>query len=257
MTLKALIFDVDGTLANTEQDGHLIAFNKAFKQNNLDWHWNNDLYHDLLFITGGKERIKYYIKTFHPNFRRPDLDSWVRKLHAFKTKNLNHILTTKKIKLRLGVKRLLNEAKDAGLMLVIATTTTFSNVKILITCTLGKNWLNYFHLLVAGDVVKHKKPAGDIYIHVLKKLGLKSSECLAFEDSENGILSATEAGIKSIITVNIYTKKHCFDGALIVVNHLGEPKKHFQVISGNALGHQYVDLALVKKLHNVANISKF
>ena len=250
MTLKALIFDVDGTLANTE-DGHLVSFNKAFKQNNLDWRWDSDLYHDLLFITGGRERIKYYIKTFHPDFKRPNLDSWVAELHTLKTKNLNHMITTGKIKLRLGIKRLLNEVKDAGLILTIATTTTPSNVEALITHNLGKNWLNYFHLIAAGNVVKHKKPAGDIYIYVLKKLGLKPSECLAFEDSENGILSATKAGVRSIITVNSYSKKkHCFDGALIVVSHLGEAEKPFQVISGNALGHQYVDLALVKKLHS-------
>lgn len=249
MALKALIFDVDGTLANTERDGHLLAFNLAFKELNLDWHWNNELYHKLLDIAGGKLRIKHYIKNYHSDFECDNIDIFAKNTHALKTKIYVDLVGAGKIPLRTGVARLLDEARAAGLRLAIATTTTEANVTALIANTLGRDALDWFEVIGAGDCVAKLKPAGDIYTYVLQKMQLNSSECLAFEDSNNGIKSATEAGIKCVISVNEYTNSHNFDGAIVVLNNLGEPNQPFTLIAGADCQPNYVNVDYLKRLY--------
>ncbi len=249
MALEALIFDVDGTLANTERDGHLKAFNLAFEELGLDWHWSNEIYHQLLNVTGGQLRIKYYLKKYKPRFGHQHLDDFVASIHQLKTKIYVRLMAQGAVPLRTGVKRLFNEARKANLRLAIATTTTPANVDALIANTLGVEALDWFEVIGAGNIVPKLKPAGDIYTYVLKQMNLDPTRCLAFEDSHNGIISATQAGLKTIITVNEYTNKHEFDGALVVLDHLGDKDKPFNLIKGDATNAICVDVAYLRELY--------
>ena len=227
--IKAFIFDVDGTLADTERDGHRVAFNQAFEEFGLDWYWDEDTYGELLAVTGGKERMLHYVNTYaKPEKNRPDLEELIKKLHAKKTENYVALLSESAIPLRSGVKRILNEARDAGIRLAIATTTTPQNVTALLENALGKESLGWFEVIGAGDIVPKKKPAPDIYDYVLKAMDLRAEDCIAFEDSKNGIESSMSADLKTIITYNGYTRDDDFSGALMVLDQIGdkdEPSK--------------------------------
>ncbi len=250
--LKALVFDVDGTLADTERDGHRVAFNLAFAEAGLDWNWSIDLYGQLLAVTGGKERIRFYLQRHHPDFRPPggaDVDAFIAGLHAAKTRHFTRMLAEGRLPLRPGVARLLGEAREAGLRLAIATTTTPANVEALLVHALGADAPGWFDAISAGDVVPAKKPAADIYHHALEALGLPAAACLAFEDSAHGLAAARGAGLETVITVNDYTRGQDFTGALLVVDHLGEPGRPMTVLAGDAGGAAMVDVPLLRRLH--------
>jgi HAD superfamily hydrolase (TIGR01509 family) len=234
--LRALIFDVDGTLADTERDGHRVAFNEAFDEAGLDWNWDEALYGRLLAVTGGKERIRHYLDHYNRGFRRPeDLDGFIAGLHAAKTRHYLDMLKAGAIPLRPGVARLLGEARAAGLALAIATTTTPANVVYLLESTLGRESVEWFSVIAAGDVVPAKKPAPDIFEFALHHLDLPAAACLAFEDSANGLRSSLGAGLRTVVTVNGYTRDEDFTGAALVVDHLGEPGRPCAVLQGPAM----------------------
>lgn len=250
MTLLALVFDVDGTLADTERDGHRPAFNRAFKEAGLDWEWDVELYGKLLAITGGKERIKHYVAHYRPDYTPPEhFDDMVADVHKAKTRHYTALAAQGGIPMRTGVLRLLNEARADGLRLAIATTTTPENVTALLEHSLGAGSQRWFEVIAAGDIVPSKKPAPDIYHYALEQMGLDPSECLAIEDSENGLRSSLGAGLKTLVTVNDYTQGHDFTGASVVLSDLGEPGAPSQKIAGLDLGQACVDVAYLKALH--------
>ena len=246
-----LIFDVDGTLADTERDGHRVAFNQAFAQAGLDWEWSVSLYGELLAIAGGKERINFYISKYQPKFSSSiPLPELISNLHASKTNYYQKLLGTGAIPLRSGVKRLLTEARTNKMRLAIATTSALPNVTALLEHTLGKESISWFEIIAAGDIVPAKKPAPDIYYYVLEKMNIHSNNCIVFEDSHHGLQAALQTGLKTIVTVNDYTRNQDFTGATLVLNHLGEPEQPFTVLSGDTKGRTYCDLKLIQSLLN-------
>lgn len=247
--LKALLFDVDGTLADTERDGHRVAFNRAFSEAGLGWSWGVDLYQQLLAISGGKERLRFYIEKWRPEYNAStDLDDLIIRLHRSKTGHYLDLMSSGLLPLRPGVERLLREARAADIRLAIVTTTAPENVTALLSSTLGPASPGWFDVIAAGDCVPHKKPAPDIYILALLQLEMGPHECLAVEDSANGLLSATGAGIKTLVTVNDYTKHQDFRGAALVLSQLGEPDDGFELLAGDCGAATFVDLTFLREL---------
>ncbi|HEB81289.1 MAG TPA: HAD family hydrolase [Gammaproteobacteria bacterium] len=251
--LKAFLFDVDGTLADTERDGHRVAFNLAFEEYGLGWDWSVDTYGKLLEVTGGKERMKFYVDHFLRDNEIPDnIEAMIPELHQAKTRHYTELLSTGAIPLRPGVERLINEAREKSYRLAIATTTTPENVTALLEHTLGSESIDWFEVIAAGDIVPAKKPAPDIYDYAMEKMSLTPEECIAFEDSINGIKSSMGAKLKTIITINDYTRDHDFTGASIVLDQMGEPEQPFSVLAGDAGDAAYLDCELVERLHQKA-----
>jgi beta-phosphoglucomutase-like phosphatase (HAD superfamily) len=241
-TLQALIFDVDGTLADTERDGHRPAFNAAFAEHGLDWHWDDALYGKLLAITGGKERMRHYAEQHATEVAaRPDFDALIKKLHAAKTEHYVRLVEQGGLPLRPGVARLIDQARRAGIRLAIATTTSPENVGALLRATLGDGAEAWFEAIGAGDIVPTKKPAPDIYRWVLDRLALPAENCLAIEDSANGLRAARAAGLRCLVTPNDYTAGEYFGDAWRVQADLrdvdlaaieSQPISNFAIFSG-------------------------
>ena len=223
-TLQALIFDVDGTLADTES-AHLAAFNHAFTEMGMGWAWDEALYTELLDISGGKERILHYWKTTRGNMREVDamaLNDTVNRLHEIKTAAYEAAVNDGAVSLRPGVLKLMDEALAQGLQLAIATTTSPVNIAALLRRAVGADWRLNFTAIGDASTAPIKKPHPQVYLQMLAALKLKPAECLALEDSSNGLRSATAAGLATIITPTTYTAHHDFGAALRVVPDLSQ-----------------------------------
>jgi HAD superfamily hydrolase (TIGR01509 family) len=218
VALRALIFDFDGTLAETERDGHRVAYNHAFADLGLSWHWNVEHYGRLLAVAGGKERIAHYIATEAPARPPGDPLALAVRIHERKARRFEEFASS--ISLRPGAARLIAEAKAAGLKLAIATTAGESGVRAVLAHE--PEILAAFEVIAAGDVVPRKKPAPDIYRFALVALGIASDEAVAFEDTSLGLRAAVAAGIATIVTPSIYSERESFEGAAAVVSGLGD-----------------------------------
>ena len=205
--LRALIWDVDGTLAETEDEGHRVAFNLAFEEAGLPWRWDSALYGELLQVAGGKERLQAWWSRLEPaRAQAPDAQAAIRSLHARKTVHYLRLLHGGHIGLRPGVARLVADARRRGLRQAIATTTTPDNVHALLQAHFGGDAaVAGFEVVGAGDVVGAKKPAPDIYRWVLERMGLAPHECLALEDSPAGVQAAQAAGVPVVLVRARYT----------------------------------------------------
>jgi HAD superfamily hydrolase (TIGR01509 family) len=239
--LKALLFDVDGTLADTEE-AHRRAFNGAFREAGLGWHWHPTLYARLLAIAGGKERLLHYWRVVDPETadgsRVTDI---LDAVHAIKTRHYEQLVGDGQVPLRPGILRLIAEARTNGVMLALATTTTPANVDALLRVPLGRTWPALFEAVCDGATPGAKKPAPDVYLTLLAKLGLQPNECLAIEDSENGLRAARAAGIPTVVTSTAWTRDQSFDKALAVLSELHDhidlaALRHWQTQNNSTLG---------------------
>jgi beta-phosphoglucomutase-like phosphatase (HAD superfamily) len=221
MKIKALILDVDGTLADTEE-AHRLSFNRAFERHNLRWNWDAQEYARLLKVTGGKERIGAYIDTLRlGDAERRELHAQIPAIHATKTENYTRLIGEGVLPLREGVARLIEEAERAGVSVSIASTTTFANIEALLTVTLGRGALERIKVIGAAEQAQRKKPAPDIYEYVLGQLGERAADCVAIEDSAQGLAAAKAAGLFTVVTPSRWTRDENFAQADLVVSSLG------------------------------------
>lgn len=235
MAIRALIFDVDGTMADTEE-AHRVAFNVAFERSRLDWKWEPSEYREMLKVHGGKERMASFIETLAvDDVERNKLLARVPRIHADKTRFYSAFVGQGEVPLRWGVARLFDEALTAGCRLAIATTTTAVNVDALLQSALGPRGLDMFSVIACGDQVHAKKPSPDIYRLVLERLDVLPSEAISFEDSFAGLRAAQAAGLWTVITPNFWTAGSNFDGADLLLPHLGDPLRPLPGEPGNKL----------------------
>ncbi len=221
--MKALIFDCDGVLADTERDGHRVAFNRAFAQKGYSVEWNVETYGKLLEVAGGKERMKHYFDSNGWPDDVVDREALIRELHKLKTDLFMQIIESGELPLRPGVARLVDEAIAANVTLAVCSTSNERAVNLVARTLLGPERKAHFSEILAGDVVSRKKPDPEIYNLASQKLGLEPSECVVIEDSRNGLLAAKTAGMYCVVTTNGYTEDEDFREADLVVSELGDP----------------------------------
>jgi HAD superfamily hydrolase (TIGR01509 family) len=224
MSIEAFIFDVDGTIADTEE-AHRVAFNLAFELHGLGWRWPRAEYRELLKVAGGKERLRSYIEGLPVSEQeRGRLRSMVRDVHFDKTRLYCSVLKDGAVPLRAGVERLLEEALAGGYRLAIASTTSAVNIFALLQSTLGRRGRDMFAVIACGDQVARKKPAPDIYQLALNSLDLRAEQAVAFEDSALGLRASVAAGLRTVVTPNFWTEGPDFSEAALVLPHLGSPE---------------------------------
>ena len=220
--IKAVFFDQDGVIIDTERDGHRVSFNMTFKEFGFTDEWSVEYYHELLQIAGGKERMKHHWKT--KGFSRPlteeQIDSLVKEMHKRKTALFVELIETGKLPLRPGIHRFMREAVEAGLKIAVCTTSNEQAAKAITEKILSDI---RFDLVLAGDVVSRKKPDPEIYNLALSRLGLQPAEVIVVEDSKNGVAAAKAAGLKIIVTTNGYTEKEDVNVGDVIVSSLGDP----------------------------------
>ena len=248
MELSAVFFDVDGTIAETE-NFHRKAFNEAFKEFNLDWFWDEPIYKELINIGGGKERIMYHIKRAWPEMLTyKNLSKYIDSIHKTKNEIYEDFLTESKIEVRPGIKRLIKELREQSIKIGLVSSTSEINLLNLFEKGLKIDYRKIFDIIAHGDSTPNKKPSPEIYEWALEKLRLPAQACVAIEDSPRGLDAATKANITTIVTPSILTLNEEFKDAKLVISDLGEPDKNFELIKGNSFGLKFVSVELLSKI---------
>jgi HAD superfamily hydrolase (TIGR01509 family) len=249
-SFDALIFDVDGTLADTE-DLHRTAFNEAFRAFGLDWSWDRELYAELLRVTGGKERILSYMdRCGTASAQRKWLERVVPDIHATKTQLYNELLERGHVPARTGILRLIREARLAGIRVAIASTTSPQNVDALLRASFGADSIRWFDVIVTGDVVERKKPAPDIYELALSRLGVPADRAIAFEDSEIGVRAACAAGVFTVAVPIHWTAGQDFAAADLLLPSLGDPEAPLPAADEWRIGAKFLGLEQLATVHS-------
>ena len=222
--LRALIWDVDGTVAETERDGHRIAFNQAFEALGLPWRWDVAHYGDLLLVTGGRERLLHDMtaRSDAPT-SAPEREALARELHRLKNAAYAQRVAQGGITPRPGVRRVVDECRATGVALAVATTTSRSNVEALFASIWGPDWERIFTTVVCAEDAPVKKPHPQAYLLALQRLGVAANEALALEDSPGGLAAARAAGLACGVTKSVYFTDARFDGAAWVREDLDAP----------------------------------
>ena len=217
MTLKALLGDVDGTLAETERDGHRVAFNRAFEACGLPWQWSVERYGELLAVTGGRERLMHDMTTrLDAPTVHGEREALARRVHQRKNTLYAEFVSSHGIPLRPGVRALMEQCRTRGIRMAITTTTSKGNVDALLRAHLGAAWAGWFSALVCGDEVARKKPDPEVYVQALKRLGLGPLDTVAIEDSPGGVASARAADVPVVVTRSVYFAQATFEGAIAI-----------------------------------------
>ena len=241
VSLRALLLDVDGTLADTESHGHRPAYNQAFRSLGLRFRWNSRLYRKLLALPGGRERLTYYLRHYQPELgaqadaARHDEAAWVDRVHQLKSRYFRAFVRKGKVPLRPGVARLIAEAKAAGVKVALVSNASHDSLNAVLNHAMP-GLAEQVDLIVSGADVPAKKPSPDPYLHAMNQLDLKPWQCVALEDSAVGLQAATSAGICTIITRNENTLDDDFSKARLVLDGLGEPEAPVSVIRGTLEG---------------------
>jgi HAD superfamily hydrolase (TIGR01509 family) len=234
--IKAVFFDQDGVIIDTERDGHRVSFNMAFREFGFSDEWSVDYYHELLQIAGGKERMKHHWKTkgFSKPLTEAEIDTLVKEMHKRKTALFVELIETGQLPLRPGIHRFMKEAMEAGLKIAVCTTSNEQAAKAITEKILSDI---KFELVLAGDVVSKKKPDPEIYDLALSKLELKPEEVFVVEDSKNGVAASKAAGLKTVVTTNSYTEKEDVNAGDVIVSSLGDPDgEKAEMRKGNLAG---------------------
>jgi HAD superfamily hydrolase (TIGR01509 family) len=254
MSLKAILFDVDGTLADTESLGHRPAYNRAFRKLGLQFRWGPKLYRKLLRQPGGRERLRHYLQQYQPELGthgvavERDMDAWVADVHSLKSKYFRSFMRRGRVPLRPGIARLMRDAHADGIRLAIVTNASRKTLEPVLRFSMGPELASIIEVIASGEEVRHKKPSPDVYELALRRLGLAAEECVALEDSEMGLSAATAAGIPAVVTVNEDTREQNFDAAALVVTSLGEPGAPARALVGQLVPVPWVTLPTLKSL---------
>jgi HAD superfamily hydrolase (TIGR01509 family) len=258
MTLRAILFDVDGTLADTEALGHRPAYNRAFRKLGLPFRWTPKLYRRLLRQPGGRERLKHYLEHYQPELggesdeARRDIDAWVAKVHELKSKYFKRFMRHGRVPLRPGIARIMREARESGLKLAIVTNASLKTLNPVLRYSMGPELAAEVAVIASGEEVQRKKPAPDLYQLAMQRLGVQPHECVALEDSEMGLKAATAAGVAAVVTVNSDTLEQDFSKATLVVSSLGEPGAPMRVLKGQHAGLPWITFDSLKKVNEQA-----
>ena len=240
--LAAVLWDVDGTLAETERDGHRVAFNRAFEDFDLPWRWNVDRYGELLNVAGGRERLLADLeaRTDGPPARE-EREALAARLHARKNARYAELVAAGRLSLREGVRELISECEAGGVPMGITTTTSRSNLEALMTSQLGPGWASRFAAVVVGEDVSAKKPDPEVFRRALGQLGIAPGQALAIEDSPDGVAAAFRAGVPVIVTRSRYFADHPVRGALAVGPGLHTRKGWWPALPGKGMGRVNLD----------------